>query len=54
MCGLPLGYIQYNGRPIGLTAMARSEATLITLMSAFEATFPRRQPPTAYLSEKAL
>lgn len=49
LCALPLGYIPYNGRPIGLTAIAKNEATLITLMSAFEATFPVRQAPAAFL-----
>ncbi|KAJ4253829.1 hypothetical protein NW762_010224 [Fusarium torreyae] len=53
LCGLPLTYIAYNGRPVGLEAMAKSEATLVTLMSAFEATFPERKPPTAYLSKKS-
>lgn len=33
--------------------MARSEATLITLMSAFEASFPSRKAPAAFLSHKA-
>ncbi|KAI1631317.1 amidase family protein [Biscogniauxia mediterranea] len=50
LCSLPLGYIEYNGRPIGLTAIARSEVTLITLQGAFEATFPQRVPPSAFLS----
>jgi amidase len=53
LCSLPLAYIAYNGRPVGLEAMARSEATLVTLMSAFEATFPQRKPPTAYLARKS-
>ncbi|KAI5924863.1 amidase family protein [Camillea tinctor] len=51
-CSLPLGYIDYNGRPIGLAAIARSEVTLITLQSAFEASFPPRIPPSAFLSGK--
>lgn len=49
MCSLPLGYIAYNGRPIGLTAIAESETVLVTLMSAFEDTFPERVPPSAFL-----
>ncbi|KAF2833419.1 amidase signature enzyme [Ophiobolus disseminans] len=52
LCTLPLGYIAYNGRPIGLTAMARSESTLVTSMGAFEATFPARQAPVAFLSHR--
>ncbi|OCK87040.1 amidase family protein [Cenococcum geophilum 1.58] len=52
LCTLPLGRIDYNGRPIGLTAIARSEVTLVTLMSAHEATFPAREPPTAFLCER--
>lgn len=52
LCSLPLGYINYNGRPIGLMALARSEVTLITLMSAFEATFPPRKAPSAFLREE--
>lgn len=54
-CSLPLGSIEYLGRPVGLVAIARSEATLVTLMSAFEASFRPRQPPHAFLShEKAM
>ncbi|KAI0114163.1 amidase family protein [Nemania sp. FL0031] len=51
LCSLPLGYIGFNGRPIGLMAMARSEVTLITLMSAFETSFRPRKPPSAFLSK---
>lgn len=35
-------------------AIARTEVTLVTLMSAFEATFPPRQAPSAFLSEEAV
>ncbi|KAI0602996.1 amidase family protein [Biscogniauxia sp. FL1348] len=52
LCSLPFGYIDYNGRPIGLTAIARSEVTLITLQSAFESTFPPREPPSGFLDRK--
>ncbi|KAF2727125.1 amidase family protein [Polyplosphaeria fusca] len=52
-CSLPTGYIEYNGRPVGLTAIARSEATLITLMSAHEASFPQRRPPSAFLAHRS-
>ncbi|KAI0198380.1 amidase family protein [Astrocystis sublimbata] len=53
LCSLPLGYIDFNGRPIGLLAIAKSEVTLLTLMSAFESSFPPRKPPSAFLSEAA-
>jgi amidase len=45
---MPLGYLDYNGRPHGLCAIARAreEGLLIQLQSAFEATFARRRPPT--------
>jgi len=44
---LPLGYLDYNGRPFALLAVAKAhqEATLIKVMSAWEATFPARKPP---------
>ncbi|KAI1144927.1 amidase family protein [Nemania diffusa] len=44
---LPLGYLDFNGRPFGLQIMAKAhqEALLIQVQSAWEATFPKRQPP---------
>ncbi|QLI64044.1 uncharacterized protein G6M90_00g004850 [Metarhizium brunneum] len=51
LCSLPLGYIACNGRPIGLTAIAKSEVTLLALMSAFEAIFSR-QPPFSFLEHE--
>ncbi|KID99292.1 Amidase, partial [Metarhizium majus ARSEF 297] len=51
LCSLPLGYIAYNGRPIGLTAIAKSEVTLLTLMSASEAIFSR-QSQSAFLEHE--
>ncbi|KAI1132451.1 amidase family protein [Nemania abortiva] len=44
---LPLGYLDFNGRPFGLQIMAKAhqEALLIQAQSAWEATFPKRQPP---------
>jgi len=44
---LPLGYLDFNGRPFGLqiTTKAHQEALLIQVQSAWEATFPARQPP---------
>ncbi|KAL4866522.1 hypothetical protein BDV12DRAFT_172729 [Aspergillus spectabilis] len=49
IAGMPLSYLEYNGRPFGLAALAGKgqEALLIRLMSAWEATFPARQPPPA-------
>lgn len=44
---MPLGYLDFNGRPFGMTVIAsgHQEATLIKVQSAWEATFPARQPP---------
>lgn len=46
---LPLGYLDFNGRPFGLCCIARAyeEALLIKVQSAWEATFPARRPPPA-------
>ncbi|OCT46325.1 amidase family protein [Cladophialophora carrionii] len=46
---LPLGYLEFNGRPFGLVALAsrHQEPLLIKVASAWEATFPKRQPPRA-------
>ncbi|KAJ8132894.1 hypothetical protein O1611_g731 [Lasiodiplodia mahajangana] len=45
---LPLGYLDFNGRPFGLqiSAKAHQEDLLIQAQSAWEATFPQRQPPS--------
>ncbi|MCJ1378434.1 hypothetical protein MMC17_001532 [Xylographa soralifera] len=48
IASLPLGYLDFNGRPFGMAALAsgHQEATLIKVQSAWEATFPpRRRPP---------
>ena len=47
IAGLPLGYLDYNGRPFAMAAIASAhqEALLIKVQSAWEATFPTRQPP---------
>jgi amidase len=44
---MPLGYVDYNGRPFGLSvaAPAGKEDLLVKVMSAWEATFPERKPP---------
>jgi amidase len=49
---LPLNtYLDLNGRPVGLQAIAgkHNEALLLSFLSAYEASFSPRQPPTAYL-----
>ncbi|CAK7233312.1 hypothetical protein SCUCBS95973_008552, partial [Sporothrix curviconia] len=47
VASLPLGYLDFNGRPFGMqiTAKAHQEALLIQAQSAWEATFSKRQPP---------
>jgi len=44
---LPLGILDFNGRPFGLAALAGhyQEAKLINLMSAWETTFKGVVPP---------
>jgi amidase len=46
---MPLSYLDFNGRPFGLAALAgkNQEALLVQLMSAWEATFEARKPPHA-------
>lgn len=48
---LPLAYLDYNGRPVGLTAMAAAhqEPLLLKFASAFESSFPPREPPSAFI-----
>jgi len=47
---------EFNGRPFGLTIAVppHQEAMLFKVMNAWEATFPPRQPPKAFLSFKRL
>ncbi|KAI1773051.1 putative glutamyl-tRNA amidotransferase subunit A [Hypoxylon cercidicola] len=47
VAGMPLSYLDFNGRPLGVAALAgkNRDATLVKLMSAWEATFPKRKPP---------
>ncbi|TVY19404.1 putative amidase [Lachnellula arida] len=49
---LPISTLAFNGRPFGLTIAARphNEAVLVTVMSAWESTFPARKTPEAYLT----
>lgn len=51
MAAMPLSYLDFNGRPFGLAALAgrNQEALLVQLMSAWEDTFPPRKPPPALL-----
>lgn len=51
MATVPISTCRFNGRPFGLTIAARhhEEATLIRAMAAWEATFPPRQTPKAFL-----
>jgi amidase len=48
VASLPLGYLDFNGRPFGMqiTARAHQESLLIQAQSAWEALFPPRQPPS--------
>ncbi|KAH0523116.1 hypothetical protein TsFJ059_008166 [Trichoderma semiorbis] len=45
---MPLSYLQYNGRPIGLVAFttAGGEGMLLNFLRAYENTFPKRRPPS--------
>ncbi|KAJ5568691.1 hypothetical protein N7450_011177 [Penicillium hetheringtonii] len=47
VCGMPLGYLDYNGRAFGMSAVARrgQDALLVKVMSAWEATLPPRKTP---------
>ena len=47
---LPLSYLDFNGRPFGLVALASAhqDALLVQVQSAWEATFPRRKPPPMF------
>ena len=44
---MPLGYLELNGRPFGMGTIARKdeEGKLFNIMSAWEATFPKRKAP---------
>ena len=53
---LPISYLDFNGRPIGLMIAAphHKESTLIKVMSAWEATFPARQEPREFLKHSSV
>jgi amidase len=44
---VPLGYARFNGRPYGMAIIARAnqEHLILKVMSAWEATFPKRRAP---------
>lgn len=44
---MPLSYLDLNGRPLGLAALAgeNQDELLVKVLSAWEATFPARIPP---------
>ena len=48
---LPLSYLEMNGRPFGVVAVATAHAehTLVKVMSAWEKTFPPRKPPASLM-----
>lgn len=50
---VPLGRRNTNGRPFGASIMTRAgdEGTLVQIMSAWEATFPKREIPTVFLDD---
>ncbi|KAJ5098877.1 hypothetical protein N7532_005878 [Penicillium argentinense] len=47
VCGMPLGYLDYNNRPFGMSAVAGrgQDALLVKVMSAWETTMPPRRSP---------
>ena len=51
---LPVGVLEFNGRPFGLTAMtkAHGEGLLVGLQSAWDKLFTRRMPEMLRESEK--
>ncbi|KAF2872776.1 amidase family protein [Massariosphaeria phaeospora] len=56
IASLPLGYLDFNGRPFGLVAMASAhqDALLVQVQSAWEATFPKRRPPPLFSDRSEL
>ncbi|GAW23606.1 hypothetical protein ANO14919_131800 [Xylariales sp. No.14919] len=51
IAAMPLSYLSFNGRPIGLAALAgkNQDATLVKFLSAWESTFPPRKPPSSLI-----
>ena len=50
---MPLGLLDYNGRPFGLGLIAKAgrEDLIFQFMSAYEATFPKRPIPELLVNE---
>lgn len=50
IAAIPLSYLDFNGRPIGLKVMASAhkEELLLRFLSAYESSFPPRQPPSVF------
>lgn len=50
---MPLGLLDYNGRPFGLGLMGKPgrEDQMFRFMSAFEAIFPQREIPAHLVNE---
>lgn len=48
VAAMPLSYLDLNGRPLGMAALAgeNQDELLVKVLSAWEATFPARIPPT--------
>lgn len=51
---LPLSYLDFNGRPFGLFAMAKAhrEDILLKVMSCWESSFSKRRPPVLSAAER--
>jgi len=51
---MPLGRLNLNGRPFGMSVMVKNdqEGLLLKIMSAWEASFPLRQPPPALVNNE--
>lgn len=54
VAAMPLSYLDFNGRPLGLAALAGKDqdATLVKFLSAWEFTFPPRKPPASLVEYK--
>ncbi|KAH6623823.1 amidase signature domain-containing protein [Chaetomium tenue] len=53
LCAMPLSYLDYNGRPFGVSAIAARgrDDLLVKVMSAWEATFDQRKPPRSVMGQ---
>jgi amidase len=51
---MPLGYSKMNGRPFGacIISAAGNEDKILRVMSAWDATMPKRNPPPALVEER--